>query len=45
MSHVEAFATGIIMESSDQSPVWGQSRDVVAFKLLKSMDHECTAAI
>ena len=27
MSHVEAFATGIKIESSDQSPFWGRSRD------------------
>ena len=27
MFHVEAFATGIKIESSDQNPFWGQSRD------------------
>ena len=38
MSHVEAFATGIKIESSDQSPFWGLIK--VTSELLKSMDQE-----
>ena len=46
MSRVEAFATGIKIESSDQSPFWGADQGVkVTSELLKSMDQERTVAI
>ena len=39
----EAFATGIKIESSDQSPFWGLIKGTS--KLLKSTDQERAAAI
>ena len=46
MSHVEAFATRIKTESSDQSPFWGANQGIKeTSELLKSMDQEHTAAI
>ena len=43
MSRVKAFATGIKIESSDQSPFVGLIK--VTSELLKSRDQEHTAAI
>ena len=46
MSRVEAFATGIKIESSDQEPLWGVDQGIkVTSELLKSKDQECAAAI
>ena len=46
MSHVEAFVTGIKIESSDQSPFWEADEGIkVTSELLRSTGQECMAAI
>ena len=45
MSHVEAFATGIKTESSDQSPFRGPIKGKVTSELLKINNQERTAAM
>ena len=41
MSHVEALATGIKIESSDQSPFWGQIKGPRIAKINGSITHRC----
>ena len=46
MSRVEAFASRIKTESSDQSPLWGADQGIkVTSKLLKIINQERAAAI